>query len=292
MHLLVFQLMGSAPQFPHGIIDNIVEIGKVHFLVFLPNLEKKKTTLIPLTLVSRTSISRHLSSRANATAARILPFGGGGNSHQNKLSPHRQWLHRQNSLFFWDGGMTSQTKSHHSQLFGNQQRHDFCFAAGRALRGTSARGQLSGRVPRALHEEGRFPAGAVRLHSSGRHQYFSRHTQGNGGTSNCLWISVTTSCRFVQTFPSRNFRWIRVPLSYLCSAFSQDHCKQNCEVPISFCIAITCARLDFSTASHQKARLWSCTKTRGTVCSSTLHNLIGQAESTPVQPLEVSGFSK
>ncbi len=34
--------MGSAPQFPHGIIDNIVEIGKVHFLVFLPNLEKKK----------------------------------------------------------------------------------------------------------------------------------------------------------------------------------------------------------------------------------------------------------
>ena len=26
---LLFQLVGSAPQFPHGIIDNIVELGKV-----------------------------------------------------------------------------------------------------------------------------------------------------------------------------------------------------------------------------------------------------------------------
>ena len=25
----IFQLVGSAPQFPHGIIDNIVEIAKV-----------------------------------------------------------------------------------------------------------------------------------------------------------------------------------------------------------------------------------------------------------------------
>ena len=31
----IFQLVGSAPQFPHGIIDNIVEIAKVRLQLIM-----------------------------------------------------------------------------------------------------------------------------------------------------------------------------------------------------------------------------------------------------------------